>query len=68
MPTNKTIDHSAPTRENQLWHARRLLEEKGAEALRNPHALIGRTCGCNDCFCCAALTVLGERKAAGVQS
>ncbi len=51
-------DHSAPTYDNQLWHARRLLAEQGREALNNPHAMIGRTCGCKNCFCCAAADVL----------
>ena len=59
------IDRSEPTYENQLWHARKLLAEKGAEALRN-HALIGKECGCKDCFCCAALEVYQNRRNYGV--
>ncbi len=59
--------HAAPTWKNQLWQARRLAEEKGLEALNNPHAMTGRKCGCRDCFCCAALAVYDELKAkAGV--
>ena len=50
-------DRSEPTWENQLWHARRVLADKGPEALNNPHAMIGRTCGCGTCFCCAALRI-----------
>ena len=53
-------DRSAPTWENQIWHARKLLQDKGREALNNPHAMIGRQCGCGECFCCAALYVLRE--------
>jgi hypothetical protein len=47
-----------PTYQNQLICARRLLAEKGRDALNNPHAMIGRACGCGGCFCCAALEVL----------
>ena len=54
------IDHSEPTHANQLWHARKLASEKGLEALRNPHALIGMDCGCGTCFCCAAYQVVTE--------
>ena len=43
--------------ENQIVKAKELLETKGTEELRNPHALIGKTCGCFDCFCCAAWVV-----------
>ena len=50
-------DRTEPTWENQIWHAERLLNEKGPEALNNPHAMIGRTCKCGTCFCCAAATV-----------
>jgi hypothetical protein len=46
-----------PTWENQLWTAAELLVNKGLDAVNNPHAMIGRTCGCGDCFCCAALEV-----------
>ena len=58
----KSITHDEPTYANQLWHARKLLAEKGAEAVNNPHAMIGRTCGCKDCFCCAAAEVYAETK------
>jgi hypothetical protein len=51
--TNET----APTYQNQLIQARRVLAEKGLRALQNPHAAIGRMCGCGGCFCCAALEV-----------
>ena len=56
-------DHNEPTRENQVWHARRMLVEKGWLALYNPHALIGRDCGCGECFCCAALQVCRDDEA-----
>ena len=46
-----------PTWANQLREATKLLNEQGPEALNNPHSMIGRTCGCMDCFCCAAATV-----------
>jgi hypothetical protein len=46
-----------PTYENQLWLASELLVNKGIEAVNNPHAMTGRTCGCGNCFCCAALEV-----------
>lgn len=52
--------HTEPTYENQLWHARKLLAEQGREALENPHAATGRQCGCGTCFCCAAVQVLQE--------
>ena len=58
--------HSEPTFENQLWHARKLLAEQGREALNNPHGMIGRTCGCGTCFCCAAAQVLKETQSAEV--
>lgn len=45
---------------DQLEKARRLLKEKGRDALYNPHAATGRICGCRDCFCCAALEVWQE--------
>jgi len=50
--------HAEPTYENQLWHARKLLAEKGRGALDNPHGMTGRTCGCGSCFCCAAAEVV----------
>lgn len=53
-------DRNAPTWENQLYHARRLLAEKGRDALNNPHAMTGKICGCGACFCCAALYVMRE--------
>lgn len=53
-------NHEEPTYENQLWHARKLLAEKGREALNNPHAMTGRTCKCGQCFCCAAAQVVAE--------
>ena len=51
------VDRSAPTYENQLYHAHKLLQDKGLAALENPHAMIGRGCKCGDCFCCAAAQV-----------
>jgi len=53
-------DHTQPTWNNQLWHARKLAEEKGLEALNDPHAMTGRICKCGLCFCCAALQVYNE--------
>lgn len=55
--------HREPTYENQLWHARKLLAEKGLDAVNNPHAMTGRVCGCGECFCCAALQVVREARA-----
>jgi hypothetical protein len=46
-----------PTYNNQRYHAAVLLSERGIEALNNPHAMIGRTCGCGTCFCCAAAEI-----------
>lgn len=53
-------DPNEPTWENQLRHARRVLKDKGRKALDNPHGMIGRTCGCGTCFCCAAAQVLRD--------
>ena len=61
--SRKVEDHSEPTHENQLWHARKLLAEEGLAALENPHAMIGRQCGCGTCFCCAAVQVVREARA-----
>lgn len=47
-----------PTYANQLWQAAELLADKGVEALDSPHAMIGRTCGCGSCFCCAAAEIV----------
>lgn len=58
------LDLPAPTWENQLQRARALLREQGRDALENPHAATGRICGCRTCFCCAALLVLREERAA----
>ena len=49
---------TAPTPENQLYQAAQLLAESGPDAVDNPHAMIGRACGCGECFCCAAVRVL----------
>lgn len=64
----QTTDHSAPTYENQLWHARKLADEKGLKALDNPHAMIGRACKCGTCFCCAAAAVVKERTGVSAQA
>lgn len=53
-PNRSKSDRSAPTRDNQLWHARKLLREKGRDSLDNPHGMTGRSCGCGSCFTCAA--------------
>ncbi len=55
-------DRSKPTWDNQLWHAKRLLNDKGEEALNNPYAMIGRDCRCGTCFCCAAARVFSDWK------
>ena len=56
-------DRSIPTYQNQLYYAARLADERGLGVLNNPHAMIGRMCGCGTCFCCAALQVYNERRA-----
>jgi len=43
--------------ELQIGQAQKLAAERGIAALRNPHVFTGRVCGCNNCFCCAALKV-----------
>lgn len=48
--------------ERFLIEARKVLAEKGAGALYSPHAMTGRICRCNDCFCCAALQVYTEHQ------
>lgn len=52
-------DENAPTWGNQLAHARRLstddLRRHASVSLNNHHR-------CEDCFCCAALTVLEQRE------
>ena len=53
--------HIEPTYENQLWQARKIVAEQGAEELRR-HALVGMQCHCGDCFCCAAQQVYEELK------
>lgn len=71
MQIMKEPDRTKPTWENQVWHAERLLADKGERALENPHAMTGRICGCGSCFCCAALYVLKkhrERDGKAVQS
>ena len=56
-------DHTAPTWENQIWHAERLaiddLRRHASVSLNNRHR-------CTSCFCCAALTVL-ERREGGIR-
>lgn len=51
-------DRSEPTWENQLWHARKMSDNDLA-----PHASVSvdNRHRCEDCFTCAALTVLEER-------
>jgi len=58
-------NHNEPTYENQVWHAERLLKESGPEALYSPHAATGKICGCETCFCCAALQVYKQWEAEG---
>jgi hypothetical protein len=65
MNRDGTPDRSVPTWENQRWHARELLRLKGRAALNNPHAMIGRICGCHACFCCAALHELERAERGG---
>jgi bacterioferritin-associated ferredoxin len=64
----RNTDHNAPTWENQLWHARKKAADDGIEALNNPHAMIGRTCRCGTCFCCAAAVVYDELRARPMKS
>lgn len=45
--------HTEPTYANQLWQAEKIMREQGKEELAR-HAAIGRDCGCQGCFCCAA--------------
>lgn len=40
--------------QEHIERARALGEREGTQGLRQ-HALVGRTCGCRDCFCCAAM-------------
>lgn len=51
-----------PTYPNQLWQAAKLLVDKGIEAVSNPHAMIGKDCGCRGCFCCAAQEVVSRAR------
>lgn len=46
-----------PVQPDQITKAEEYAKRHGVEALRNPHALIGRTCGCGECFTCAAWKV-----------
>jgi hypothetical protein len=57
LELHPTSDGSEPTYPNQLFQAAKLLADKGIEAVNNPHAMIGATCGCKGCFCCAAREV-----------
>lgn len=50
-------DGTKPTFSNQVYQAAKLAADKGADALNNTHAMIGRDCRCQDCFCCAAKLV-----------
>lgn len=50
-------DHSEPTWENQLWHARQLPTE---ELKRHAAVSIDNRHRCTDCFCCACVAVLEE--------
>lgn len=43
-----------------LARAREIITAQGREALNTPHARIGRSCKCGDCFCCAALAVVRQ--------
>ena len=55
---DKPRNRQTPTYKNQIWAAAELLADKGLDALNNPHAMIGRDCGCGDCFCCAAAEIV----------
>lgn len=46
----------------QIERARVLGVQAGTEGLWR-HAMVGRMCGCRDCFCCAAMRVLDELRA-----
>lgn len=54
----RTNDHSEPTWENQLWHAR---QQPSYELRRHAQVSTDNKHRCEGCFCCAALTVLEER-------
>jgi hypothetical protein len=43
----------------QIERARALGAEQGTAGLWR-HAMVGRMCGCHDCFCCAAMQVRDE--------
>lgn len=59
----KTMDRSAPTRDNQIWHAEKLLREKGRKELeRHARVSLDNKCQCGTCFCCAALFVLRRHR------
>jgi len=66
--TGTTGKCTEPTYPNQLWQAAKLLVDKGIEAVHNPHAMIGATCGCNDCFCCAAQAVYEAARSVEVRA
>lgn len=49
----------APLKDDWADHierARAIGEREGTQGLWK-HALVGRTCGCRDCFCCACMVV-----------
>jgi hypothetical protein len=55
------MDRSEPTWNNQIWHARQLLREKGLKELQR-HASVSTNNRheCTECFCCACLAVARE--------
>jgi hypothetical protein len=52
-------DHISPTLENQLWWARKLDQ---SELQRHAYVSLYNRCHCGECFCCACVIVLRERK------
>lgn len=58
----REIDRSKPTWDNQIWHAERLLAEKGRkELMRHARVSLDNRHECRECFCCAALHVLRRK-------
>ena len=65
MTLEEYEQHKKPTRDNQIWHARRILYDCGADELKR-HAMVGDMCGCGTCFCCAAKWVYQRRHNEGM--
>lgn len=59
------VDRKEPTWENQLWSAR---QEPTRELTRHASVSTQNRHRCQECYCCAALTVLEERRATDEQA